>query len=200
MLPDVSSPTRPGGRLSYLRNLCLLPWTELRGSSVPPAIAGSHPPSGRTPHAPICPSAFNNSLGTTGAYGALQKGFSPTNSAEDPDFLPKSKLTHAPTKKLRMEVLKRDRVRCLICGRSPANNVDVELHLHHVIPWGVGGLTEEINLVTLCHTCHSGLDPHDDSFVRQLMAVGQEDPANYQERLLRYQQALLPGLKEKEGA
>lgn len=116
------------------------------------------------------------------------------------DPLPKSKLQYAPTKKLRMEVLKRDHARCLICGRSPASSVDVELHVHHIIPWGTGGLTEEPNLVTLCHTCHGGLYPHDDPFVRHLTTVGQEESTDYQERLIRYQQALLPGLKDKVGA
>jgi hypothetical protein len=114
--------------------------------------------------------------------------------------LPKSKLQHAPTKKLRMDVLKRDRGRCLICGRSPAGNVDVELHVHHMIPWGTGGLTEEMNLITLCHTCHGGLDPHEDPFVRELAVLAHEEPEEYRERLLRYQRALFPGLKDKEGA
>jgi hypothetical protein len=114
--------------------------------------------------------------------------------------LPKSKLQHAPTKKLRMEILKRDQARCLVCGRSPASNADIELHVHHIIPWGTGGLTEELNLVTLCHTCHGGLDPHEDPFVRQLAALVQEEPADYRERLLRYQRALFPGLKDEESA
>src|SRR5258708_3087035 len=34
------------------------------------------------------------------------------------------------------------------------------LHVHHICPHGMGGLTELGNLVTLCHTCHGGLDPH----------------------------------------
>lgn len=28
--------------------------------------------------------------------------------------------------------------------------------------WKNGGLTEDDNLITLCHTCHKGLDPHED--------------------------------------
>jgi HNH endonuclease len=27
-------------------------------------------------------------------------------------------------------------------------------------PWQYGGLTERDNLITLCQTCHEGLDPH----------------------------------------
>ena len=66
----------------------------------------------------------------------------------------------APTPMLRMKILKRDDYRCRICGRRAEDNTDIELHVHHFIPWSMGGLTEETNLVTLCHTCHKGLDPH----------------------------------------
>lgn len=69
-------------------------------------------------------------------------------------------LNHAPTRKMRMDVLRRDNFRCRICNRSPDDYVDIELHVHHVRPWGKGGLTEPNNLLTLCDTCHSGLDPH----------------------------------------
>lgn len=73
-------------------------------------------------------------------------------------------LRSAPSKKLRMKVLQRDGRRCRICGRRPDDHVDVELHVHHIRPHGRPhhGLTEEENLITLCHTCHGGLDPHDD--------------------------------------
>jgi hypothetical protein len=64
---------------------------------------------------------------------------------------------YAPTAKLRLQVLKRDNYRCGVCGRSPRTNTDLELHLHHVRPWGTGGLTHELNLLTLCSTCHRGL-------------------------------------------
>src|SRR5579859_1187058 len=70
--------------------------------------------------------------------------------------------TYAPSPKLRMQVLKRDRYRCRICGRGPEHSTDIQLRVHHVRPFGLGGLTEERNLVTLCHTCHDGLDPHWD--------------------------------------
>ncbi|MCT7369611.1 HNH endonuclease [Mycolicibacterium llatzerense] len=71
-----------------------------------------------------------------------------------------SAMKHAPSKKLRMDVLRRDDFRCRACNRSPDDYVDIELHVHHVRPWGEGGLTEENNLLTLCSTCHTGLDPH----------------------------------------
>ena len=71
-------------------------------------------------------------------------------------------LRRAPSKRLRMEVLKRDGFRCRACGRSAADNVDVDLHVHHVQPFGQGGLTRLSNLLTLCSTCHAGLWPHRD--------------------------------------
>lgn len=67
---------------------------------------------------------------------------------------------YAPSRKLRMDVLRRDDFRCRICNRSPDDYVDIVLNVHHVRPWGAGGLTEMSNLLTLCDTCHMGLDPH----------------------------------------
>ncbi len=74
--------------------------------------------------------------------------------------LQKQKTNHIPTATVRMNVLKRDNYKCRVCGRSPNTNIDIELHVHHIIPWGEGGITEEDNLITLCHTCHKGLKPH----------------------------------------
>ena len=76
------------------------------------------------------------------------------------DAVPKARFDRAPTKKTRMDVLRRDGFRCRVCGRRPADDVDIELHVHHIRPHGMGGLTEMDNLITLCHTCHIGLDPH----------------------------------------
>ncbi|CAN7536719.1 HNH endonuclease [Bradyrhizobium sp. LjRoot220] len=73
-----------------------------------------------------------------------------------------SALNRAPTPKVRMEVLKRDGRRCKICGRRPDDHVDLELHVHHIRPSGNHGLSEPENLITLCDTCHTGLNPHED--------------------------------------
>ncbi|WP_341925948.1 HNH endonuclease signature motif containing protein [Nocardioides psychrotolerans] len=71
-----------------------------------------------------------------------------------------AELQHAPSRNIRMEVLKRDQFRCKACGQRPAEDPNIVLHVHHVRPWGQGGLTGMHNLLTLCHTCHTGLDPH----------------------------------------
>ncbi len=73
-----------------------------------------------------------------------------------------SYLRPAPTQKLRMNVLKRDKFRCRLCGRSVEDNTDIVLNLHHVISKKFAGLTKDDNLITLCHTCHGGLDTYND--------------------------------------
>ena len=85
------------------------------------------------------------------------------------ESLPKGAFNKAPTSKQRMQVLKRDDYRCKICGRRPTDYVDVQLHVHHIRPWAKGGLTEGRNLITLCHTCHKGLEPHFDPDVFELL-------------------------------
>ena len=83
--------------------------------------------------------------------------------------LPKHAMQRAPTPRLRMDVLDRDKRKCRICGSSPSTNVHVELHVHHIRPWTTGGYTHIENLITLCHTCHKGLDPHEDHSLFDLL-------------------------------
>ena len=58
--------------------------------------------------------------------------------------------------KLKSKVHLRDRFRCLACGRTPANDLTVELHADHIIPWADGGKTILENLQTLCQDCNLG--------------------------------------------
>lgn len=83
-----------------------------------------------------------------------------------------TELQHAPTRKQRMRILKRDGFRCRICGERPADNVHVKLHVHHIRMWSRGGLTEDANLITICETCHDGLDPHEDCSLFALIPGG----------------------------
>ena len=78
----------------------------------------------------------------------------------DLNRLPKTAFQKAPSPKLRMEVLKRDEYRCMICGQRPADDVNIQLHAHHIRPYGKRGVTTGKNLISLCHTCHAGLQPH----------------------------------------
>lgn len=57
---------------------------------------------------------------------------------------------------LRYKVLCRDRFRCVICGRSPAKDTNIELHVDHIVPWSKGGESTEQNLRTLCFDCNLG--------------------------------------------
>lgn len=87
--------------------------------------------------------------------------------------LPSNYDRRAPTKKLRMQVFKRDKWRCCICGRRPIDNTDVELHTHHIRPWADGGVTIDRNLITLCQTCHGGLSPHYERALHRMVITEQ---------------------------
>jgi hypothetical protein len=58
--------------------------------------------------------------------------------------------------RLRYQILSRDRFRCCACGRSPANDAGVKLHVDHIVPWSRGGETTMENLQTLCERCNGG--------------------------------------------
>lgn len=113
----------------------------------------------------------------------------------------KNKMQHAPSKKLRMEVLSRDDFRCRACGRSPVDYIDIELHVHHIIPWGIGGITEQENLITICKTCHDGLSPHyypklsilqKDKYLNQM-----EETDTYYNSIKNYQQKIFKLMNEE---
>lgn len=111
--------------------------------------------------------------------------------------LPSGSLSKAPTPKHRMRILKRDKYRCRVCGRSAADYVDIELHVHHVRPWQTGGVTEDSNLITLCHTCHGGLAPHFDPALFSLMSdptrleSEKKERRQYWESVIRYRKKAL---------
>lgn len=58
--------------------------------------------------------------------------------------------------KVRLTVLDRDKFRCVFCGRSPATDIGVKLHIDHRMPFSKGGRTALDNLQTLCHECNLG--------------------------------------------
>jgi len=57
---------------------------------------------------------------------------------------------------LRYTILKRDRFRCVVCGRNPATQLGVVLHVDHIIPVARGGKTVFENLRSLCEACNLG--------------------------------------------
>lgn len=58
------------------------------------------------------------------------------------------------TDKLRYDIMKRDKFRCQLCGRSADDGI--KLHVDHIIPVSKGGKTIPHNLRTLCEQCNLG--------------------------------------------
>lgn len=55
---------------------------------------------------------------------------------------------------MRYKILKRDAFKCVACGRGVNDNI--KLHIDHITPFSLGGLTELSNLKTLCSECNIG--------------------------------------------
>jgi len=53
----------------------------------------------------------------------------------------------------RVTVLKRDKFRCVYCGR---NSKQIELEIDHIVPFSKAGSNEISNLQTLCIDCNRG--------------------------------------------
>jgi hypothetical protein len=72
----------------------------------------------------------------------------------------KPALSHKTTRninwRLRFVVMRRDNFKCQSCGRSPATDAGVILHVDHKIAWANGGETVPNNLQTLCLMCNIG--------------------------------------------
>lgn len=56
----------------------------------------------------------------------------------------------------RYKVLVRDNFKCVICGRSPAINHGIVLHIDHIIAWSKDGTNDPSNLRVLCSDCNLG--------------------------------------------
>lgn len=87
---------------------------------------------------------------------------------EDIDFvrLIKAKSVNksrAISEKTRLKVLKRDHYSCVKCGRSPASERGIILHIDHKKPFSKGGDSSIENLQTLCSKCNLGKN-NDESF------------------------------------
>lgn len=73
-------------------------------------------------------------------------------------------------KRMRFEVLKRDKFTCQYCGRQAP---DVVLNIDHIKPVSKGGKNEITNLITSCFDCNSGKTDRelsDDSVVKKQKA------------------------------
>ncbi len=114
--------------------------------------------------------------------------------------IPTQAFNKAPTKKLRMQIIERDEYKCRICGRrvKDQDHVDIELNVHHIRPFGQNGLTTEENLITICDTCHAGLEPHyrPDLFdlIRDKSEPYSQSASDYLKRVELYQEAMRKNL------
>ena len=73
-------------------------------------------------------------------------------------------------KRVRFEVLKRDKFTCQYCGRQAP---DVVLNIDHITPVSKGGTNDITNLVTSCFDCNSGktdIELSDDAAVKKQKA------------------------------
>lgn len=124
------------------------------------------------------------------------------------------------SKKLRFEVLKRDKFTCQYCG---AKAPDVLLNVDHVKPVCDGGGNDILNLIAACENCNNGKGAHplsDDSALAKkharmsqlqerreqlaMMSEWQNDLASLESdaimHVCRYYQRLVPGWSLSESA
>lgn len=57
-------------------------------------------------------------------------------------------------KESEFNIFKRDKFRCIYCGKSSIED-GVKLHIEHISPLVLGGLTEINNLITSCQGCNN---------------------------------------------
>ena len=65
-------------------------------------------------------------------------------------------LTEGDWLKIRESILRRDKFKCVECGK-PCNRGEADIH--HLVPRSAGGSDEPSNLVTLCDGCHAAHHP-----------------------------------------
>ena len=75
-----------------------------------------------------------------------------TNSIE----IVKHRTKRNPNWRLRFTVMRRDNFKCVVCGRNPATDPEIILHVDHILAWEKGGETVYDNLQTLCSICNIG--------------------------------------------
>ena len=86
---------------------------------------------------------------------SMNKCVSPNSPTMD-TMIAKHKTSRDVNLRMRFLVMKRDNFKCRICGKSPATNLNIELHIDHIVPWSKGGETTLDNLQTLCSDCNLG--------------------------------------------
>ena len=97
---------------------------------------------------------FRNALAL---FIARQQQAGKTTATREPMEIPiRHKTKREVRAQMRYQILVRAHFRCRVCGRSPATDPAVQLHIDHIKPWSTGGETTPENLQTLCETCNAG--------------------------------------------
>ncbi len=109
---------------------------------------------------------FKGWVNACAAFIAYVSGEEPNNAQAAATSKPEQKSAKAQSPanlekrnvsdKLRYRVLARDHFQCVLCGRSPASEPGVKLHIDHIVPFSKGGKTELENLRSACNTCNWG--------------------------------------------
>lgn len=104
-----------------------------------------------------CVAFLEGTTGTTTTSGSESPAADEASQQDSERPAPQTSLNprYVPLK-VRLRVMKRDRFCCVMCGRSPAVEAGVQLHIDHVIPFSRGGASTIDNLQTLCKDCNLG--------------------------------------------
>jgi hypothetical protein len=92
--------------------------------------------------------SFINSEGKTSSEEAIEDWKTEPNT--------KHKTARTINWRLRFIVMRRDSFKCKTCGRSPATDPTIILHVDHIKAWANGGETILENIQTLCSKCNIG--------------------------------------------
>lgn len=101
---------------------------------------------------------WRNALEKFVTYINKEENISPEESITDLETEPNTrhKTSRTINWRLRFVVMKLDNFKCKNCGRSPATDPSIILHVDHIKAWANGGETVLENLQTLCSVCNIG--------------------------------------------
>jgi hypothetical protein len=80
----------------------------------------------------------------------------PLNGLSEEIKISKHKTKRYINWRLRFLVMRKDNFKCVACGRNPATDPKIILHVDHIHAWEDGGETVFENLQTLCSVCNIG--------------------------------------------
>lgn len=75
---------------------------------------------------------------------------------DDRNIIKTHKTQRSISWRTRFLVMRKDNFKCKACGRAPATDPSVVLHVDHIKAWASGGETVLDNLQTLCSRCNIG--------------------------------------------